>query len=423
MSYIYSEGRPCRAMPPLAVLLSDNMLIFISQSLIDVEIHLYPHSLSTERSVRRVPIKPVPQTVEEADHMALHSDGLQYFEPVDVYDTNIQSYPGLIASLATCAGIDGFGVVDSPRRLHYSSLLLDVSTFWMTFRLLYSFTGCYRILHDLFLILGPWHIYMYAHVVVWDIFRSSFLAGAFFAIFPNEKLFFRPKLAASVTFFTWLRASFPIFRKKLMQVLNTLKSLSSLYEIQLPRVLKSKKVLPSNPYRRAYIRLYNLLYLCEFVLTALADFGCAIKLQNYAFFQTSLLRVASFMLAVQTRGLPIYQRTVVVMLSLLRYWETTGLPVMEFFKANCTFLSEESGELAISCLTRNLPTNMRADYQQTRSSWQQIKMKYRAANEETPPPKKYRIIRTPSTTSLAGEDDVAIQALANHFVAVIDQIA
>ena len=56
MSYIYSEGRSCRAMPPLALLLSDNMLNFLSQSLVDVEIHLYRHALSTERSVRRVTI-------------------------------------------------------------------------------------------------------------------------------------------------------------------------------------------------------------------------------------------------------------------------------------------------------------------------------------------------------------------------------
>src|SRR3569623_1736 len=32
MSYIYSEGRPCRAMQPLDFLLSDDMLNFISQS-------------------------------------------------------------------------------------------------------------------------------------------------------------------------------------------------------------------------------------------------------------------------------------------------------------------------------------------------------------------------------------------------------
>ena len=54
---------------------------------------------------------------------------------------------------------------------------------------------------------------------------------------------------------------------------------------------------------------------------------------------------------------------------LLEYWESKGLPIFHLFKASPTFFSEESGEIALSLLTRSRPQNMRYDYEQTRKSW------------------------------------------------------
>ena len=56
-------------------------------------------------------------------------------------------------------------------------------------------------------------------------------------------------------------------------------------------------------------------------------------------------------------------------LCLLKYWEDTGLPIFDLFKSSPTFFSEESGEIALSLLTRTRPANMRCDYKQTRKSW------------------------------------------------------
>ena len=99
-------------------------------------------------------------------------------------------------------------------------------------------------------------------------------------------------------------------------------------------------------------------------------------------------------------GLALYQRTLVVFYSLLRYWEANNLPVFHLFKKAPAFFSEESGEIALSLLTRTRPSNVRADFEQTRKSWRHVKMRYEATHEGAedthtkPLIKKYRTIRT-----------------------------
>ena len=132
----------------------------------------------------------------------------------------------------------------------------------------------------MFLFLGPWHTYMYSHVCVWSEFRSSFLASVFFALFPNQNLFFRPRLLMLRTFFCWLRAAYPHFRSQLLSSLNILKHLALIYDVEYTIALKSKKVLKTNIYKMRYIQLHNLLYLFEFVLPAIG-YGSALKLNNW----------------------------------------------------------------------------------------------------------------------------------------------
>ena len=192
-------------MPRLSILLSDENLDFLTNQLKRMKMVYHPFSVCEQRHVRRVPLKPPALTQEEHDHLIQSLDGLSCFEPVDIYDVNIQSYDGLLRSIHKCQVMDGMGLSNSPRQDEYSVMLLDVSTFWMAFRTLYSFTGLVPSLHDVFLFLGPWHTYVYSHVCVWPNFRSSFLAAAWFKCFPNQNLFFRPRLLVSSTFFTWLR--------------------------------------------------------------------------------------------------------------------------------------------------------------------------------------------------------------------------
>src|SRR5690606_1658467 len=115
-----------------------------------LSMHYHAISMSHQRQVRRVPLKPPALTREEHDYMSQSLDGLRFFEPVDIYKTNIQAYDGLLRSIRKCQEMEGFGLGDAEKDDEYSVLLLDVSTYWMAFRLLYSFTGLVPVLHDVF---------------------------------------------------------------------------------------------------------------------------------------------------------------------------------------------------------------------------------------------------------------------------------
>lgn len=303
MEYMYEGEAVIRAMPRLSFLLSDDVMTKLCGELEVVSISQYEISLSEQRRVRRVPLKPNAITDEEAQHMSQSIDGLSAFEPVDIYNVNVQAYSGLLRSIKHCQSMEGFGVEGGPKTEDYSGMLLDVSTFWMTFRLLYSFTGLAPILCDMFLILGPWHTYMYSHVCAWSDFRSSFLASAYFSLFPDQNLFFRPRLVASSTFFTWLRAAYPSFRPLLLLSLDTMKHLRNLYDIQYTAELKKYKTLARNPYESRYLYLYNLFYLFEFVLPVIADYGSALKLNDYQAFRNAYVRLFRFFLASRSQGL------------------------------------------------------------------------------------------------------------------------
>ena len=80
----------------------------------------HPFSVCEQRHVRRVPLKPPALTQEEHDHLIQSLDGLSCFEPVDIYDVNIQSYDGLLRSIHKCQVMDGMGLSNSPRQGEYS---------------------------------------------------------------------------------------------------------------------------------------------------------------------------------------------------------------------------------------------------------------------------------------------------------------
>jgi len=289
-------------MPRLSFILSNEILTSLSDELKNVNIQYHQFAISVQRKVSRVPVKPMALSKEEEEHMKQSLDGLSCFHPVDIYNTNIQAYDGLLRAIRKCQELEGFGSADSEKYDEYSCLLLDISTFWMAFRLLYSFTGLSSILHDSFIFLGPWHIYMYSHVLVWSEFRSSFLASAFFALFPKQNLFFRPKLVSSSTFFTWLRASYPSFRNKLLYALHLCRHLRDMYSVQFTRTLRKKKILPQNPYDMKVLQLHNLLYLFDFVLPTVSDYGCALKLNNWNLFNQAFIRIFRIFLSSKSQG-------------------------------------------------------------------------------------------------------------------------
>ena len=140
--------------------------------------------------MRRIPLKFDFKTaidVKEANHLRASFDGLSYFYPVDIYPENIASHEGLLTAFRRLQLLEGFGLENHHRFGSYTLLHVDVKIYWDLLRFLYSYSGMAPIRHDLFLVFGYWHAYSYAHVALWAEFRATYLADAFWAIFPDQK--------------------------------------------------------------------------------------------------------------------------------------------------------------------------------------------------------------------------------------------
>ena len=110
-----------------------------------------------------------------------------------------------------------------------------------------------------------------------------------------------------------------------------------------------------------------------------------------------------------------------------------GLPIFDLFKSSPTFFSYESGEIALSILTRTRPVNMRCDYEQTRKSWlasNQMSSATHDAHVELKRTEKSKAFRTIGKLNItifvnvSSLDDAegAVILLTKHFDEVIDNI-
>jgi len=199
-----------------AVLLSNLRKVSFSQ---------FETSIAVTRDVRRIPLKlDIAKAVDEKEamHLKMSFDGLLHFFPVDIYPENIVAHRGLLQAFRRLQLLEGLGVEDHKRFGYYSLLHVDVKIYWDLLRFLYCYSGMAPVRHDLFLVFGLWHAYSYAHVALWDEFRATFLADAFWAIFPDQKLLRRPPLIQSSTLFTWIRLAYPHFRDLLSQPIQVL---------------------------------------------------------------------------------------------------------------------------------------------------------------------------------------------------------
>ena len=210
------SGDSSPSLPNIDELLSEGHLEQLTHELLLLARPYYAESIAVVRDVLRIPLKVV-ETADEVGkvHLDRSSDGLKYFIPVDIYSDNITTTMGLINSFHRLQLIEGFGIPHHRRSGQYSLLHVDVKIFWQLFRVLYSYPAFAGIRHDLFLLFGFWHAYHYAHVALWDEFRATFLAAAFWKLYPTQNIMRRPKLSQSSTFFMWLRLAYPSFREKL----------------------------------------------------------------------------------------------------------------------------------------------------------------------------------------------------------------
>ena len=205
------------ASPPFLSLVDDDGRDAFFHTVSAIDVGQYLNSLCVTRDVRRIPLKPDGMSDEEARHLSLSSDGLRFFYPITIFPHNCQSWDGLIKVVSELDKMHPFLAADSKQ---YTVLCCDVSLYNMLMHAFYSFGGMQSLLNNVFLVFGIWHAYMYAHVALWERFRMTLLAPAFFFLFPKTKLMKKPPLFKSSVLFTWMRIAYPHFRAELKGLLR-----------------------------------------------------------------------------------------------------------------------------------------------------------------------------------------------------------
>ena len=128
LRWVYgSDGKSIPAFPSLQFLFDEKNHTVLCESLLSLPLFVYDTSQSVVRDVRCVPMKPIGMDEKEAEHLASSSDGLRYFQPVDIYPENIASTSGLISVLQRLQTMEGFGLSAHARAGCYSLLHVESS--------------------------------------------------------------------------------------------------------------------------------------------------------------------------------------------------------------------------------------------------------------------------------------------------------
>ena len=372
-SWVVDNGALHSACPPLTGILHKDNLARLVLHLSKIDIKQFDSSFVYRRHVNRVPLKAHPLTKDEEKHYSRSFDGLSTFVPVDIYEDNIQSRAGMLACLNHVLRLCGAGDAEHPRVGLYSFLLLDVSTFWMLIRILYSFVCFEPVRKSLYVFFGLWHPYSYANVAIWNCFRHTFIGPAFFHLFPSDMLLKRPSLTKCSTFFTFMRQCYPTFRAFLLENIDRLRSLTLQFDIDnVSLCIENKPINNNNPYRHRLVHLYNLHCLFDFCLPVVQDYISLLKHNDWWRFRRSSLKLLLLFIMIQNKGAQNYRAPMLFFMLKTMYWADHDQPIMSLLRANHTMFSEESGEIALSRLASLQPTNMRESLRDTKEKWQSI---------------------------------------------------
>ncbi len=184
---------------------------------------------------------------------------------------------------------------------------------WKLLRALYCYPAFAGIRHDLFLLFGFWHAYHYTYVALWDEFRATFLAKAFWLLYPTLR---RPKNTQSTTFFMWLRLAYPHFREKLVSAITKLKSevLSWEFSFMIDR-RAGKDREKRNIHLPFYVHMVNLYHLFEFCIPCIQDYGSTLKGNDWPSFYNCYKRMLLFYISCSTKGASDYARSMFMLIT------------------------------------------------------------------------------------------------------------
>ncbi len=163
-------------------------------------------------------------------------------------------------------------------------------------------------------------------------------------------------------------------------------------------------------WRSRYTHLVNLRTLFDFCIPVVFDYGATLKSPDGKAFAAAQLNLFALYLLCDTTGGRPYRHAMLVYLLLSRYWQRHNFPLAQVFTSFPTFFSEESGEIALSCLAQNQPTAGHVDIESSCRAWQMVKMKVQTsrpgAAAPAPPTSKFRVI---------DPDETAVLQLTTHF--------
>lgn len=71
------------------------------------------------------------------------------------------------------------------------------------------------------MVLGLWHTYKHASLLLWRRFMPFLIAGVFHFLFPNSACFTKPRLVAATELYIMLRLAYPAVKEELEEALAT----------------------------------------------------------------------------------------------------------------------------------------------------------------------------------------------------------
>ncbi len=84
---------------------------------------------------------------------------------------------------------------------------------------MYDGSGCgKRLRTQVVMMMGVWHQYKDANMLIWREFGYSFLGPLFHALYPGGKFFKKPRLTQALSLLSIVRLSYPSWRKQLMKL-------------------------------------------------------------------------------------------------------------------------------------------------------------------------------------------------------------
>ena len=85
---------------------------------------------------------------------------------------------------------------------------------------MYDHSGIGSLLRSkVFLVLGLWHNFKQASLLVWKKFALDFIGPAYHCLFPGRDMYIQPKLAQITTILTFIRLSYEGWRQELLDLL------------------------------------------------------------------------------------------------------------------------------------------------------------------------------------------------------------